>query len=163
MYNKASIKDYSDESMFLVADAISDGVYVIDSHGTVTAINEGYTQLSGIKEKDILGKNMEEVWKNHYVPADSDVFVVLENESIPSYAEMIVKSGNGYDVGSPYPVSILTLKKKRKTSVITTLQNTNKIVSMTGIPVFDEVGEIKKIYTIIRDLTDLYDMKKKLS
>lgn len=41
MYNKASIKDYSDESMFLVADAISDGVYVIDSHGTVTAINEG--------------------------------------------------------------------------------------------------------------------------
>lgn len=163
MYNKASVKDYSDESMFLVADAISDGVYVIDSHGTVTAINEGYTQLSGIKEKDILGKNMEEVWKNHYVPADSDVFVVLENESIPSYAEMIVKSGNGYDVGSPYPVSILTLKKKRKTSVITTLQNTNKIVSMTGIPVFDEVGEIKKIYTIIRDLTDLYDMKKKLS
>ena len=80
MYNKVSIKDYSDESMFLVADAISDGVYVIDSHGTVTAINEGYTQLSGIKEKDILGKNMEEVWKNHYVPADSDVFVVLENE-----------------------------------------------------------------------------------
>ncbi|WP_051188572.1 sigma-54 interaction domain-containing protein [Proteocatella sphenisci] len=163
MYKKAGMKDNSDESMFLIADAISDGVYVIDREGTVTAINKIYSELSGIKEENILGKNMEDVWKNHYVPADSDVFVVLENESMPSYAEMIVKSGNGYDVDNPYPVSILTLKKKTKISVITTLQDTDKIVLMTGIPVFDEGGEIKKVYTIIRDLTDLYDMKKKLS
>lgn len=44
---------------FSIGDAISDGICVVDKEGIVTAINKGYTQITGIEEHEIVGHHMQ--------------------------------------------------------------------------------------------------------
>jgi PAS domain S-box-containing protein len=44
---------------FNIGDAISDGICVTDGEGIVTAINTGYTEITGIQESEIVGQNIQ--------------------------------------------------------------------------------------------------------
>lgn len=44
---------------FTVGDAVADGMCLVDSNGVVIAINKGYTDITGITEEEILGKNIQ--------------------------------------------------------------------------------------------------------
>lgn len=44
---------------FNIGDAISDGICVTDGKGIVQAINKGYTEITGIKEDEILGQHIQ--------------------------------------------------------------------------------------------------------
>ncbi|WP_160719620.1 sigma-54 interaction domain-containing protein [Bacillus sp. USDA818B3_A] len=60
------------------------------------------------------------------------------------------------------PVSLLVLKEKKKISIMSTTPATNKKILVTGTPIFDKKGEITQVYTIIRDFTELIQLKEML-
>ncbi|MDF2789515.1 MAG: domain S-box, partial [Neobacillus sp.] len=60
------------------------------------------------------------------------------------------------------PVSLLVLKEKRKISAMSTIAANKKKVLLTGTPIFDNNGEVIQVYTIMRDLTEMIQLKEQL-
>jgi PAS domain S-box-containing protein len=59
-------------------------------------------------------------------------------------------------------VSMMVIKEKKKVSSIATISKSGKKVLITGNPYFDESGNIIRVLTVMRDLTELIRMKEKL-
>lgn len=59
-------------------------------------------------------------------------------------------------------VTLIVLKKKEPMSIIQKT-STGKSLLATGRPVFDDKGEISRVVTSVRDITDLYDLQHRLA
>jgi transcriptional regulator with PAS, ATPase and Fis domain len=145
-----------------IADAISDGIYITDGKGVVTAVNKGYTEITGVKESDIVGKHMKDAWDNMLFISDP-AFIEIEPEN-KSYALDMLSSGmkKNLKTRKPHPLALIVLEEKKSISVITTIDRTNRRVLMTGTPFFDEDGNVIQVLTIIKDLTELLSLREKL-
>ncbi len=51
---------------FIIGDAVSDGICVVDKNGIVTDINRGYTEITGITEEEIVGRPIQEMIDNKF-------------------------------------------------------------------------------------------------
>jgi transcriptional regulator with PAS, ATPase and Fis domain len=145
-----------------IADAISDGIYITDGKGYVTAVNKGYTEITGIKESEIVGKHMLDAWNNMLFISDP-AFIEIEPEN-KNYALDMISSGmkKNLKTREPHPLALIVLEEKKSISVITTIDRTNRRVLMTGTPFFDETGNVIQVLTIIKDLTELLSLREKL-
>lgn len=66
------------------------------------------------------------------------------------------------DMGIIFPsATLLALKEKRRISFIQNAMKGKKYLA-TGTPIFDESGNIKMVVTNIRDIDELYKLKKKI-
>ncbi|MCL6476973.1 MAG: sigma 54-interacting transcriptional regulator [Peptococcaceae bacterium] len=52
---------------FAIGDAISDGIYVVDENGIIIAINKVFTALTGISEKEAIGKHIQYLVDEKYI------------------------------------------------------------------------------------------------
>lgn len=59
-------------------------------------------------------------------------------------------------------VTLIVLEKKETCNIIQKT-STGKSLLATGRPVFDEHGEITRVVTSVRDITDLYDLQNRLA
>ena len=59
-------------------------------------------------------------------------------------------------------VSFQVLEQKKKISALSTIKKNNKKVLITGIPSFDENGEVTQVLTVMRDLTELLKLRDDL-
>lgn len=64
---------------FSIGDAISDGICLVDENGIVMAINKGYTDITEIEEKEIVGKNIKVLIEKGYF-TDAVSMLVLEKK-----------------------------------------------------------------------------------
>lgn len=149
--------------MYEVSDAILDGIYVTDKDGVVQAVNKNFTKITAISEAEILGRTIEDVWKDKGFGVSDDVFFILEareDYSVPLLIDEMIQKKRA--IRKPRPISALVAEAKKSVSVLTTTAFTHKTVLIIGTPYFDEVGNIKHILTIMRDLTDLLQLKGRL-
>ncbi len=114
---------------FALGDAISDGICMVDDKGIVTAINKGYTEITGLAEKDIIGEHIQTLMDKGYF-----------NRA----------------------VSLMVMQQKKKVSSLSTINQNNKKVLITGKPFFNEQGEFTHSITVMRDLTELIHIRDKL-
>jgi transcriptional regulator with PAS, ATPase and Fis domain len=145
-----------------IADSISDGIYITDKNGIVTAINKAYTEITGIKRSDIVGKHMKSVW-NNMVFISEPAFVEIKPEDKERALDMF---SNGKKMTltnrKPCAIALMVLQEKKAISVLTTIDRTNRRVLMTGTPFFDNEGNVVQVLTIIKDLTELFVLREKL-
>jgi PAS domain S-box-containing protein len=59
-------------------------------------------------------------------------------------------------------VTLHVLEKKERVTMMHEIRNTGKRVLITGNPIFNEVGEIERVVTNIRDITELIKLKRDL-
>ncbi|TGE38975.1 PAS domain-containing protein [Desulfosporosinus fructosivorans] len=59
-------------------------------------------------------------------------------------------------------VSILVMEKRKSITITQTIKKTNKQVLVTGNPIFDEDGDLFRIVTNVRDVTELYNLQNQL-
>jgi len=57
--NELKVYKEREITAFKIADAISDGMCVTDGNGIVVGINNGYTEITGIKENEIIGQHIQ--------------------------------------------------------------------------------------------------------
>jgi transcriptional regulator with PAS, ATPase and Fis domain len=145
-----------------IADSISDGIYITDKNGVVTATNKAYTEITGIRSTDIVGKNMKDVW-NKMTFISEPAFVEIEPEDKERALDMFnnVKKKTLKN-RKPCAISLMVLQEKKPISVLTTIDRTNKRVLMTGTPFLDKKGNVLQVLTIIKDLTELFVLREKL-
>lgn len=61
-----------------------------------------------------------------------------------------------------HSVSILVMEGRKNITITQTIKKTNKQVLVTGNPIFDEDGDLFRIVTNVRDVTELYNLQNKL-
>ncbi|QCX33298.1 PAS domain-containing protein [Caloramator sp. E03] len=87
-------------SAFAIGDAVSDGICLVDKDGMVIAINKGYTEITEIKEQDIVGKYIEEAVEDILPNCDVSMRVIREKKkiislfTIPSNNKTVLITGN---------------------------------------------------------------------
>lgn len=146
-----------------VSDAILDGIYVTDKNGVVLSTNKSFSQITGIRTEEILGRRIEEAWEEKHFNSSDNIFFVLEAHDDLSLLSLVDENLQKKNIiRKPTPISMLVAQQKKRISVLTTTAFTNKTVLITGTPYFDETGEITHILTILRDLTDLLHLKSRL-
>ncbi|MBU3156644.1 sigma-54 interaction domain-containing protein [Clostridium estertheticum] len=69
-------------SAFAIGDAVSDGICIVDNKGIVTAINKGYTEITGIKEKEVIGENIQLLLDKGYFNNAVSLLVIEQKKKI---------------------------------------------------------------------------------
>lgn len=146
-----------------VADAVFDGIYVINNQGVVIAVNQHYTTITGVPGEAILGKSFEQVWREMNFDADMDsVFFHIKSKEKLSSIMQIIKTDKNRLLNRPGSVALTALHEKRRVTVLTEIKRSGKMVLLIGIPIFSDQGEVEKVCTVLRDLTDFVELKEKL-
>jgi PAS domain S-box-containing protein len=144
--------------VFEVGDAVSDGVYLSDKAGVVIKVNSTYSSITGIYAEEVMGKNMQSVLDEKYEKGE---YVVLKIEQ-PN------KDYNGreesYITERPVSICSMVLSQNKEVSIMATLciKGRSKKILFAGKPYFDEQGSISHVLTVIREVTDLNKLEKKL-
>jgi len=110
-----------------VIESVDDGIVVGDASGIILRANNAYQRMTGITEREFVGKHVHLLQKQGYL-----------NKSV---TEMVVE-------------------RKSRVNVVD-IRNGKELL-MTGTPLFNEEGEVVRVITVIRDVTELTDLKKKL-
>ena len=63
-----------------IASSISDGIYIIDKKGIVTATNKAFMDITGINGSKIIGKKMQEVWNSLIFISDPAFIEIKQKE-----------------------------------------------------------------------------------
>ncbi|SHG99858.1 PAS domain S-box-containing protein [Thermosyntropha lipolytica DSM 11003] len=111
-----------------IFEASFDGLYITDGKGKTLRINKAIKRMTGLGEKELLHKTMNELVANGTL-SRSATLIVLE-------------------------------KKKPITTTLTTI--TGKTLLVSAVPVFDEQGEIVRVVTNVRDISELNRLKQKI-
>jgi transcriptional regulator with PAS, ATPase and Fis domain len=157
------MKEKNQLDAITVADAVFDGIYVIDKNGIVIAVNQCYSDITGIPKDAIMGKNFEQVWQEMDFDADMDsVFFHIKSEEKLSSIMQIIKTDKTRLLSRPGSIALTALNEKRRVTVLTEIKRSGKMALLIGIPIFDSQGEVEKVCTVIRDLTDFVELKEKL-
>ena len=82
------LKTYNDRELdaFSIGDAVSDGICIVDNKGIVIAVNKGYTDITGIKEEDLVGRSIKSVIIDGYFNNSISLLVIEQKKKITSLA-----------------------------------------------------------------------------
>lgn len=148
--------------VFHIADEVGDGLYVIDAEGIVMAVNAYYTEITGFQAEEVLGRSMRDVWNENIFDL-SRSFLVVEDTSVNDVEDILNKTeGRQYLASDAKPVSLMAMETRKKVSVIANLQGTERLVLIVAIPFFNEDLSLSRVYTLIRDLTQMQSLRQQL-
>ena len=82
------LKTYKERELdaFSIGDAVSDGICIVDNKGIVIAVNKGYTEITGIREEELVGKSVESVVIEGYFDNSISLLVIEQKKKITSLA-----------------------------------------------------------------------------
>lgn len=89
-------------SPFSIGDAISDGICVVDNKGTVISISKGYTEITGISEEEILGRNIDVLIKDGYFSEAVSLEVIKKKKKVSSLSVIIKNNKKVLITGTPF-------------------------------------------------------------
>jgi len=116
-----------DEKMtaFIIGDSVADGICVVDATGKVTKINRGYTEITEIKEEEIVGKNIKELLDKRYFSDAVSLEVLEKKEKISAMSTIYRNNKKVLLVGTPFLDD-----KNNVVKVITVMRNITEIMRL---------------------------------
>lgn len=156
LYKKARL------DIFAIASALGDGIYVIDNSGKIIEVNKTFMEIVGVKNSELIGRHMQNIW-DEKIYKEEEAFVILDHkDKLPSMALINGIHTKKFKTKVPKPVGLMVLEEKKEISVITRIERRKKTVIMTGVPFFDEYGEVEFVVTAIRDMSEFVKLKERL-
>lgn len=89
-------------SAFTIGDAVSDGICSVDKDGIVLAVNKGYTEITEIKEEEIVGKNIQELLDREYFSEAVSFKVLQQKKKISSLSTINRNNKKVLITGNPF-------------------------------------------------------------
>ena len=59
-----------------------DGIYITDGNGNTTMVNRAYEQITGLKKKEVLGKNMKSLVQSGVISLSGSLHAIRENRVV---------------------------------------------------------------------------------
>lgn len=159
--NNSLLRQHED-SIFQVADTLSDGMYLADKNNIIISVNKSYTNITGLHPEDVIGKNIQEVLNERYL---NNEYIMLQGDNLMEYSISNEKNIDKPHISEkPSAISNIVLNQKKEISLIGAISTNNvrKTVIFTGKPYFDEAGDITHALVIIREIGSLSELTQKL-
>ena len=148
--------------VFQVGDLVSDGIYLSDKNGVIISVNNAYSKITGIEESKAVGKNMQKILDEKYLTGE---YVVLLVETLKE-VDIKPNTNNKESWISEKPIAVcrIVLEQKKEVSVMGTInvKGKNKKVLFIGKPYFDNEGVVSHTLVVLREITEIVRLKKKL-
>lgn len=115
-----------------VLEASHDGIFITDGFGKVLMVNSAWERICGISRDFAVGK----------------------------YAQDMVSQGFYSE-----SAAVAAIKARKKVTIMLKMTRGEKVgqkIMATGIPVLDDVGDIKRVVVNVRDITEIVDLKDQL-
>ena len=148
--------------VFEVADLVSDGIYLSDKNGVIISVNKGYSKITGIEGAEVVGKHMQRVLDEKYLTGEYVVLLVETLKEVAIKPNIINKES--WITEKPIAVCSMVLKQKKEVSVMGTInvKGKKKKVLFIGKPYFDNDGVVSHALVVLREITEVIKLKKKL-
>jgi PAS domain S-box-containing protein len=145
---------------------------VIGAIGVFQDISELENVLSALKKEKELTKELQDIIESSYDGiwiTDGKGYTLHLNSSyerisglkkeevLGRHMQELVDEGYFSD-----SVTLHVLKKKERVTIMHEIRRTSKRVLITGNPIFNEQGEIERVVTNVRDITELLMLKQEL-
>ncbi len=141
-------------------------IFLLQSKEEIVNLNKELEKYSFDNEdvKHILNSSFDGI-----AITDADGIVLFENPAFEQFTGIPVKELIGKNVEDlieqkivDYSITLKVLKDKKPASIIQTYNKTGKKALMTGVPIKDKNGHIKRIVINTRDLTILNNLEKEI-
>ena len=121
------LKQYKERRIdaFTIGDAVSDGICLVNNNGIVTAINKGYTDLTGIKEKEIIGKNINSFLDKDCFNNEMSQLVMEQKKKISSLSTIDKNNKKILITGFPF-----FNEKGEVTQVLTVMRDLTELLKL---------------------------------
>jgi PAS domain S-box-containing protein len=121
----SNLSQYKTREMdaFIIGDAVSDGICVVDKFGNVTAINKSYTDITGHTKKMIIGKNLHTLIQNGFLEKSVSLMCIEQKKKLT----LLVTSQNNKKLlitSTPF------YEKKEIIRVITVMRDMTKLIKL---------------------------------
>jgi PAS domain S-box-containing protein len=87
---------------FKIGDSIDDGICVVNAQGIVTGINKGYTDITEIKEEEIVGKPIQELLDKKYFSHAVSLEVLEKKQKVSAMSTIFRNDRKVLLVGIPF-------------------------------------------------------------
>ncbi len=136
---------------------MSEGIYLTDQSGLVLFVNEAFTELTGIKKSEIMGRNIQEYLDEQYHNGSYKRIDIDVKERI--------EQNKGAISSKPGSLWSMVMDQRTEVSYASFLVNKGlkKVVLFLGHPIFDEQGEIKNVIVLLEDMTQNTTLKDELT
>jgi PAS domain S-box-containing protein len=115
-----------------IIDSSYDGIWITDGSGVILNINKASERISGRPASDYIGRNMRELVEKGLVDQSTTLLVMERRERVT--INQTIKTAGGESV----------------------------VVLATGNPIFDEEGNLFRIVTNTRDISELVRLRDRL-
>lgn len=151
-----------EDTIFQIADTLSDGMYLADKNNVIISVNKSYTKITGLQPNQVIGKNIQEVLNKKYL---NNEYLMLQGDYFLEYTDTPKENIDKPHISQkPYAISGMVLKEKKELSLIGAIDTNNvrRTVIFKGKPYFDETGEITHVLVIIREIGAFSELIQKL-
>ena len=99
--------------IFVIANIVSDGIYVIDKNGVIVDVNECFADIIGIEESKLVGRNMQNVWDMEIYNKEESFIVLDHKDKMPMMAILNEIDNKKLESRKPRAVGLIALEEKR--------------------------------------------------
>ncbi|MEN8905338.1 MAG: sigma 54-interacting transcriptional regulator [Clostridiales bacterium] len=117
---------------FVIGDAVSDGICVVDSTGNITAVNKNYTDITGNTKEMVLGKNLNTLIKNGVLEKSVSLMCIEQKKKLT----LLLTSENNKKL---LVTSTPFFEKNKITKVITVMRDMTKLIKLK-----EDLEEVEK-------------------
>ena len=110
---------------FTIGDAVADGICLVDNNGIVTAINKGYTEITGIKENEIVGRNIQNLLEEECFTNAVSLLVIQQKKKISSLSTITRNNKKVLITGNPF-----FDEKGEVTQVLTVMRDLTELLKL---------------------------------
>lgn len=147
-------ESYKYLNAFLISDLVDLPIHIINNEGLVIFVNNSWCKAYNMRKEEAYGKPIQELMSNnlrYFLSFNEDT--EINNEKIANYKL--------FDEISSKSTAILALEQKKKISMVTNAPDDRKL-AVTSTPIFNGNVEVEYVYTLVQDLTKIYEMKERL-
>ncbi len=110
---------------FAIGDAIADGICLTDKEGVVLAVNKVYLELTGLKEKDILGKNIRALIEKGYTKRVVSLMTLEQKKTVTILSTISTNNKKVLITGNPF-----YNEKGEITQVLTVMRDMTELIKL---------------------------------
>lgn len=119
----------------LILDVLEAGVFTVDEHGAITSFNQAAERITGYREEEVLGTQCSAVFRTNLCDTMCPLRTSMSTRRAARKREVFVQDKDG----RPIPISVSTA------------------------PLVTEAGELLGGVEVFRDLSQIVDLKRRLS
>ncbi|HML37580.1 MAG TPA: sigma 54-interacting transcriptional regulator [Bacillota bacterium] len=148
---------------FAITEAIGDAMYIVSADGPIIAANQACENILGLKNEELIGMTIDDMWTYGIFETEHNFFLGYDDRSVNDLLRQLNEMDFETTIVRDAPrLSDLARKKGKTVCGITRLAISKKVALFVSIPVFDSKGELDSIHTIVRDLTEIIEIKNKI-